>query len=294
MITHQQDPTCLPERVVVLGARGFIGAAVVRHLETMGTHVISPTSDELDLADAVAVENLSARLQASDAVVMLSALTPDRGRDIGTLMNNLSMMQNLCAAIERTGCAHLVYFSSDAVYDSAVSRVTEDTPTSPQDLYGVMHLARELMARSLAEVPLLVVRPTLVYGLQDTHNSYGPNRFRRAAEKDGKISLFGGGEETRDHIHVDDVARLTLRCLLHRTTGTLNVATGVSHSFRDVAEIVATQFDRKIEIVPSTRANPVTHRHYAVDDLIKAFPDFRSATLDEGIANVHEQMMKTS
>ena len=29
-------------------------------------------------------------------------------------------------------------------------------------------------------------------------------------------------------------------------------------------------------------------------DLIKAFPDFRSAALDEGIANVHEQMMKTS
>lgn len=292
MITHLNDPPAAPDRVVLFGARGFIGGAIARELQAKGTPLLAPASHEVNLADPGAAEALLAMLRPADAVVMCSALTPDKGRDIATLMKNLAMMQTLCGALEKIGCAHLIYFSSDAVYDSAVSRVAEDTPAAPQDLYGVMHLARELMARSLGQVPVLVLRSTLVYGLLDTHNSYGVNRFRRAAAKDAKIGLFGGGEETRDHIHVDDVARLTSQCLLRRSVGTLNVATGVSHSFREVADLISSRFDGKVDVVTSARANPVTHRHYATDQLIKAFPDFRFTSLAEGIASDHEQMLR--
>jgi UDP-glucose 4-epimerase len=209
-------------------------------------------------------------------------------------MKNLTMMQTVCAAVEKSGCAHLTYFSSDAVYDSGVSRVTEDTPASPQDLYGAMHHTREIMARSLGGVPVLILRPTVVYGVDDTHNSYGPNRFRRAAQKDGIITLFGGGEETRDHIHVDDIATLTLRCLLHKSTGTLNAATGASNPFFQVAEMVAAQFSDGVEVITTPRANPITHRHYDVTNLIKAFPDFRFITPADGIARVHKESLETA
>lgn len=289
MITHQNIQPQKPTRVALLGARGFIGTAIRSQIEAQGIPVIALTSAELDLAETTAADKLAALLKPSDAVVMLAALTPDKGRDITTLMKNLAIMQNVCAAIGKSGCAHLVYFSSDAVYDTAVSRVTEDTPASPQDLYGVMHYAREIMARSLAKIPVLVLRPTLIYGLGDTHNSYGPNRFRRAAQKDGKITLFGGGEETRDHIHVDDVAALTVRCLLSKSTGTLNVATGVSKSFHELAQLVAKQFNNSIEIIVTPRANPITQRHYGVTNLIKAFPDFRFITPEDGIARVHKE-----
>jgi len=291
MITHQNAQPQKPARVVLLGARGFIGAAIRKQIEAQGVPVIALASADLNLAETAAAGKLAALLRSSDAVVMLAALTPDKGRDIATLMKNLAMMQSVCAAIEKSGCAHLVYFSSDAVYDAAVSRITEDTPASPQDLYGVMHYTREIMARSLAKVPVLVLRPTLVYGLDDTHNSYGPNRFRRAAQKDGKITLFGGGEETRDHIHVDDVAALTVRSLLHKSTGTLNVATGTSKSFYEIAEIAAKQFGNRIEIITTPRANPVTQRHFDVTSLIKAFPDFRFIAPEDGIAHVHRQMI---
>jgi nucleoside-diphosphate-sugar epimerase len=109
------------------------------------------------------------------------------------------------------------------------------------------------------------------------------------AQKDGKITLFGGGEETRDHIHVDDIATLTVRCLLRRSTGTLNVATGTSKSFHEVAELVAKQFNREIEIEATPRQNPVTHRHYDVSNLIKAFPDFRFITPEDGVARVQKE-----
>ena len=290
MIAHHNPTPQEPARVVLLGARGFIGTAIRKELDARRIPWLPLTSAELNLADTSAADRLAATLRPTDAVVMLAALTPDKGRDIATLMKNLAMMQNTCAAIRKTACAHLVYFSSDAVYDGAITRVSEDTLASPQDLYGVMHYTREIMARSLVKVPLLVLRPTLVYGLDDTHNSYGPNRFLRTAQKDGKITLFGGGEETRDHIHVDDLATLTVRCLLHRSTGTLNAATGISHSFFEVAQVVARQFKNPVEIVKTPRANPVTHRHYDIAGTIKAFPDIRFIPLDEGVARVHREM----
>ena len=277
------------ERVVLIGARGFIGASLQRQLEAQRIPTLPLTSADVDLVDAGAVALLVTLLKPTDSVVMLAALTPDKGRDIATLMKNLAMMQNVCAAIEKTGCTHFVYFSSDAVYDPSVSYVSEGTPASPPDLYGAMHYTREIMACSLFNIPVLVLRPTIVYGADDTHNSYGPNRFRRMAKKDGKITLFGDGEETRDHIHVDDVAALTVFCLLRGSTGILNIATGVSRSFREVAEFVAKQFGNSVEIIATPRANPITHRHYDVTKLIKAFPDFRFIALAEGVISIHRQ-----
>jgi UDP-glucose 4-epimerase len=277
MIAHAHAEPHDPARVVVLGARGFIGGALMERMPALGL-----SSADVDLTSPAAVDKLAGLLQPTDAVVMLAALTPDKGRDLATLMKNLAMMQHLCAALEKKPCAHLVYFSSDALYSFASGLVSEQTPACPQDLYGAMHHTRELMAKSLANIPLLVLRPTLVYGAKDTHSAYGPNRFRRAAEKDGRIQLFGGGEEMRDHIHVDDVAELTLRCLRHRSTGTLNVATGRSTSFHDVARIVAKGFSKPVEIVSSARASAITHRHYDVTNLLKAFPGYRFKALDDG------------
>jgi UDP-glucose 4-epimerase len=290
----QQSPLSRElKRVVLIGSRGFIGATLQRQLAMKGVPTLALTSSDVDLTDASAFVRLVTLLKPTDSVVMLAALTPEKGRDIATLMKNLAMMENVCAAIEKIGCTHFVYFSSDAVYDTAVSHVSEATPASPQDLYGAMHCTREIMARSLGKVPLLILRPTLVYGLNDTHNSYGVNRFRRAAQKEGKITLFGGGEENRDHIHVDDVAAIAIRCLFRYSTGILNVATGTSKSFIDVAEFVSAQFARKIEIAATSRQNPVTHRHFDVTNLIKMFPDFRFIPLKDGIASVHHEAMRS-
>ena len=288
MIVHRLGAPRTPERVVLFGARGFIGRAIEARLRVDGVAALAVPSSDIDLTASASVGRIAALLRPTDAVVMLSALTPDKGRDVATLMKNLAMMQHLCAALEQTGCTHLVYFSSDAVYDTAVARVTEALPASPQDLYGTMHRTREIMAAGI-KAPLLVLRPTLVYGTDDTHNAYGPNRFRRMVQKDGKITLFGGGEEMRDHVHVDDVAALTVRCLLHQSAGVLNIATGISTPFRGVAELVAQQFKSKAEIVETPRASAITHRHYDVTNLIKAFPDFRFISLQDGIARCHKE-----
>ncbi|HEY0338623.1 MAG TPA: NAD(P)-dependent oxidoreductase, partial [Burkholderiales bacterium] len=258
MLNHLRSAFDDGERIVVLGARGFLGTAVCKRLAAKNVTVIPLGSSDLDLTQTDAADKLAALLRPGDALVMLSALTPDKGRDAATLIKNILMMQNVCAALTDARCAHFVYVSSDAVYGSKTGLITEHTPPSPEDLYGAMHLSRELMARSLSRIPVLILRPTAIYGLDDTHNGYGPNRFRRSAAAEGRILLFGGGEEMRDHVYVEDVAALMARCLERRSAGTLNIATGNSRSFSDVATLVSRPFGVSVSITSLPRAAAIT------------------------------------
>jgi len=152
-----------------------------------------------------------------------------------------------------------------------------------------MHLAREIMLHTTLKLPLAILRPTLIYGAKDPHNGYGPNRFRRLAAKGEAITLFGEGEEKRDHVHVDDVAALAGATLHHGSTGTLNIATGRSVSFREVAEMTAALSGRSVEIRGTPRQNPITHRHFDITDCLKAFPEFHYIPLRDGLARAAKE-----
>jgi UDP-glucose 4-epimerase len=289
-LSHVHSRPRMPDRVVVLGSSGFLGRGLVRVCTAAGIETIGLGSREVDLADASGGAQLVERLRPRDVVVFLSALTPDKGRDSGTLMRNLAMCRAVCEATHAVQIAQLVYASSDAVYSFATTLISEATPPVPIDLYGVMHRARELILASEAKAPVAVLRLTAIYGAGDTHNSYGPNRFMRQALKDGRISLFGNGEETRDHLHVDDAVDLILKVISHGSTGLLNLASGRSTTFRTVAETVAARAGRTVEIATSARQNPVTHRHFDATNLLRAFPGVRLKPLDDGLAMTFADM----
>ena len=274
-----------PKRVVVLGGSGFIGKAICFQLAKANIPVLSLSSKEVDLSNRQSIEKIATLVKPTDRILLLSALTPDKGKDIVTFHKNITMMENLVAALKICGCAHFIYFSSDAVYSSKSAYVDENTPTSPEDLYGLMHKTREIMGKELA-IPYLILRPTLVYGDGDTHNAYGPNRFLRSAFSSGKISLFGGGEELRDHIAVEDVAELVILCLENKAQGILNLATGNSTSFYGVATLVTSKLPLNIQIEKSTRQNLIWHRHFDITNLIKRFPKFRFKRLSEQISKI--------
>lgn len=287
MLEHTHETFETPSRVVLLGGSGFVGQELSKHLNDRNVSVLSLASSDVDLCSEDGVEKLQDLLREDDSLVILSALTPDKGRGIDIFMRNLKMVEGVCAALETTKPKHVVYFSSDAVYPLTVNPVMEDSAAEPTDLYAAMHIARELMLKNSVADRLCVLRPTLIYGAGDTHNSYGPNRFRRLAAEGGKIGIGGEGEETRDHIFVEDVAKLTALVLGHASVGTLNVATGTSTDFGTVARLVAEQFDKPVEVCPSPRNMPVTHRSFDVTACRKAFPDFAFTELQEGVAQVH-------
>jgi nucleoside-diphosphate-sugar epimerase len=295
VLDHLSAIPVAPARVVVLGARGIIGRALCARLGAEAVPTLGLGSSELDLLATDAPTRLADLLREDDALVVLSALTPDKGRDIATLMTNLRMAEAVCAAITRRPVAQVIYLSSDAVYRMGPDLITEDTPADPADLYGVMHKAREvLLAATVKPAQLAILRCTMVLAAFDTHNSYGPNRFRHQARAEGRITLGGEGEETRDHILVDDVAELIRLTINHRGHGLLNAATGVSWPFADVARMVAAQFDPPTALAFTPRTNPITHRHFDITATRLAFPKLRFTPLSEAIARVHREEASTA
>jgi UDP-glucose 4-epimerase len=284
VLEHLNSVRRAPSRVVIIGAGGFVGGAIGDQLAADKVPILALTRKELDLLKPEASATLQRLLRADDSVVFVSALAPTRNN--ARLIDNLRMAETVCTALAAQPVAHLVYISSDAIYSDDANPVTERSCQQPSSLHGVMHLAREIMLRAALKLPLAILRPTLIYGAKDPHNGYGPNRFRQLAAKGEAITLFGEGEEKRDHVHVDDVAALVSAVLQHRSTGTLNIATGRSVSFREVAEMVVALSPRSVEIRGTPRQNPITHRHFDITDCLKAFPEFHYIPLRDGLARV--------
>jgi UDP-glucose 4-epimerase len=288
MLVHKNASPVKPARVLILGAGGFLSPELARLLAADGVPTRAIGSKEIDLTSATAADGLAAEIRPDDAVVMTAALTPDKGRDIATLMKNLRMAENVCAALGRAKPVYFLYVSSDGVYDARFSSLlTEESTCEPADLYCLMHIARERMLEQTcraANVPLAIVRPCAIYGPGDTHNSFGPNRFIRTARKDGKITLFGGGEEKRHHVYVTDVAEVIRLCLLHASTGVINAVTGDAVAFADVAEKIAAAIGGNVRVEKTPRANTITHRQVDTTALVRAFPGFRATPFDAGLA----------
>lgn len=296
MLKHHNPSPVNPRRVVILGANGFIARDLAQFLPTQGMPVEMIGSAQVDLLQPDAAEKLRARLRGEDALVVTSALTPEKGKDVKTFMRNLTMAASVCEAVEAVPCAQIIYLSSDAVFEDQAGRFTEETPRVGIGLYGKMHAAREEMLASsaaMARTLLCIVRPCAVYGAGDTHSSYGPNRFLRTALKDRKIQLFGDGEEQRDHICVRDLSRLIALCLARRTEGALNAATGEAVTFLEVAQQIVRVWAQPVEIVRLPRAAGATimHRQFDVGLLRREFPEFQCRGLGQGLAEMRDELM---
>jgi len=286
MIEHGRKGSTPPKRVVILGGSGFVGRSLTRHLAKAGVATLSLSSADIDLVEPDSVAEMERLVRPTDALVFVSALTPDRGRDIRTMMRNLAMGEHVCSLLERAKVDHVIYVSSDAVYADGVSLVRESSCCEPSTYHGQMHLLREsMMTQTLqaAGIPLLNLRPSLLYGPDDTHGGYGPNRFLRMARDDGKIVLFGEGEEKRDHVYIEDVSRLIVEALGRRSAGTLNLASGTSIPFMEAANIVAELVGPSVEVTGLPRQMPITHVHFDTAVLVKAFPTFQFTPLAEGL-----------
>lgn len=288
MLTHLNKDPIKPKRVVIMGANGFVGAALKRKLQAENIEYLALTRKEVDLLEVDAAKKLTNYLQPGDSFVAVSAIAPVK--DSQMLKENITMIDNLAAAISNVKLEHVVNVGSDAIYADSASPLSEDSCASPNSLHGLMHLARDVMIRDAAgDIPYATLRPTLIYGNDDPHNGYGPNRFRRLAVAGEEIKLFGNGEERRDHVWIDDVAELLKRMLFSKSAGVLNAATGQVMSFKDIAEATVKNSKKDSPIVSTPRVGEMPHNGYRPFDpkaTHYAFPDFTYTSIDEGIIKV--------
>lgn len=283
-----------PKRVVVIGKNGFVAKNLCSKLD--GKYpFLALSKDQINLLKIESQKALVEILDQQDLLIVTSALTPDRGKDLNAFKANLEMIYNLAASLEQKKVGHLIYISSDAVYADDLNFVAENLAAEPSGLYGLMHLSREKILSDLCvrlQIPFCIVRPCAIYGYGDTHNSYGPNRFIKSAHEKSQIELFGEGEEKRDHLHIDDFTDLLLSLIENKSVGLINVANGVSYSFMQVALEIQKAFDqlknKKVEIICKPRAanSAILHKHYDSTFRLKTFPQLLFRDLQVGISQV--------
>jgi dTDP-4-dehydrorhamnose reductase len=134
-------------RVVVTGARGQLGAALVH--EFRSAHEVTAFGrEELDVTDDGAVAETIDALHP-DAIVNAVAYNDVDGAEdhpVEALNGNAFAVRALARAAQRTGAA-LVHYSTDFVFDGTASRpYTEADPPNPRSVYAASKLLGEWFA----------------------------------------------------------------------------------------------------------------------------------------------------
>lgn len=281
-----------PSRVVILGSGGFIGSEIEDLLVKEGVQVLSLPSVALDLLSKDASLLLQNILVPDDVLIFVAAKAPCK--DLEMFQQNIQMAKSVCEVLKLKPISQIIYISSDAVYKDSSNLISEKSCAEPQSLHGAMHIAREIALQNSTSSPLLIVRPTLVYGLNDTHNGYGPNRFIRLALNKSEIVLFGNGEELRDHIAVQDLARLVHQAILYRVEGVINAVSGDVVSFKEVAEYISSKFKNQVKVSSSLRQGIIPHNGYRAFDnscLIENFPTISFQSWRIGLSHLCEEIL---
>lgn len=264
----------MKQRVVVFGAAGFVGAAIIKALNKDKYEAVPVTRKECDLADAKSVQAIKSLVKDGDIVVCAAAKAPAKNWDM--LVENVAMITHFVEGLKDKKLAYLLNISSDAIYADSMAPLTESSLIAPLSAHGMMHCMREHILEKNLSAAIGHLRPTLIYGEDDPHNGYGPNSFIRAALANQRIELFGGGEEQRDHVYVGDVARIAARMIDEKAAYPVNAVTGQTRSFMEIAQAIKSA--APIEIASKPRSGPMPHNGYRAfsnDAARKLCPDLQ-------------------
>jgi UDP-glucose 4-epimerase len=165
-------------RVLVTGASGFVGAALVPALADAGFQIraaarqpaqlpSSPRIEPVSLPDLTRPADWSPLLSGMDAVVHLAGIAhadPGTQLEIYDRINHQATAE-LAQAAARLRLSHFVFMSSIRAQAGASSEqvLREDMTPSPTDSYGRSKLAAEDAVRA-SGVPFTILRPAVIYG----------------------------------------------------------------------------------------------------------------------------------
>ena len=217
-------------RILVTGGAGFMGSHVARHLVARGRRVTVlddlsggfadnvPAGAEFvegSVTDAALVNGLFAAHQFTHVFHLAAYAAEGLSHFIKRFnyTNNLIGSVNLINASVNHGVTCFVFTSSIAVYGtSADLPMTEDTPPSPEDSYGIAKLAVEQelrISREMFGLDYIVFRPHNVYGERQNIGDRYRNVvgiFMNQALLGQPMTVFGDGTQTRAFTYIDEVA----------------------------------------------------------------------------------------
>jgi GDP-4-dehydro-6-deoxy-D-mannose reductase len=255
-------------RVLVTGARGFVGRYLVEHLETSGVDVVGWGREHVDLLDGRAVSRAMAELRPG--AVYHCAGAAHVGRSFtsvaDTLAANVLGTHHVLDALRRAGAdARVLITGSSLVYRQSDRPLNEDDPTGPATPYAVSKLAQEMLGqRGIREdgQHVLLTRPFNHTGPRQDPSYAAPSFAHQIAmiEK-GRARpeiVVGNLDASRDLHDVRDTVRAYAAIVERGHPGRIyNVCAGHAYKIRDILDrLVAMSRVRVTVTVDPARCRP--------------------------------------
>ena len=285
-------------KVVILGNSGFIGALLEKDLRKKGEiQVDGYNSAALDLSLKESSEKL-AEILDEETLLFVFARSRNKQNKIDTFHHNILIDQNIARCLEKNPVKKCLYFSSISVYGETATdrKIVENTPVDPSNLYGISKFTGEKILQFVAQkamFPLLILRCCKVYGPGNPDTiSYGPDQFVNTISKENKVAFFGHGEEERDYLFIRDIIVIIKRLAFSEVAGTLNLASGKSFSFKEIASLLRKVTNRDFSEITKSRVKPVIHQGFVIEKLLRACPGVSFTDLEKGLQETWDFMSK--
>lgn len=202
-------------RFTVLGAGGFVGSHLVRHLLAGGHD-----------CRAVGRTDPLPRGHLGHVVYCIGLTADFRTRWRETVQAHVCLLAEYLATIEADS---FLYLSSTRVYRQSDRGDEEDalsvSPLNPSDLYNLTKLTGESACFASGRPGVRVARLSSVYGPDFESHNFLPSLIRASVDE-GSIGLQMSRDVARDYVSIADVVALLARIAASGTGKIYNVASG--------------------------------------------------------------------
>ncbi|MGI8637956.1 MAG: NAD-dependent epimerase/dehydratase family protein [Segetibacter sp.] len=249
----------MKQKVLITGASGFVGfhlveAALAKNLDVYAA--IRKSSDIRHLSshkinytylDFNSVEGLAKELEEKqyDFIIHAAGTTKAISQDEYNKVNSLYTI-NLAKAAAKSGVPlkKMVFISSLAAIGplhQIVDLITENTPPRPVSSYGKSKLLAEEQLEIL-QLPLIILRPTAVYGSRDKDIFIILKTFNKGFEP-----YIGKIDQQLSFIYVKDLAAASITSLFtsDKTNGAYNITDGNCYGRYEMANIAKKVLNKK-------------------------------------------------
>tara|TARA_R110002096_G_scaffold16898_2_gene57703 strand:+ start:33708 stop:34661 length:954 start_codon:yes stop_codon:yes gene_type:complete len=255
------------ETVLVTGASGFIGSALVQYLIDAQVPVIPTARGRTDiLSDCFGIKvlpldvmgDLTLRNEEFDAATTLvHCATPNdiqsKGEDGGLSLATHGTYRLIEHAAAH-GIRRIVYLSTLQVYGTELEgAIDETTPVHCETAYGLNHYLGEEVCRLAVRrhgIDVVALRPSNVYGVPSVptvaRETLVPMCFVRDAKASGAVELRSSGHQQRNFVSTGEVAEIiaTLIADFPSEYTIVNAVSAYMASIRQIADMTEDVWNR--------------------------------------------------
>ena len=243
--------------ILVAGATGLAGSAIVKELTRIGRPVVGISSKDVDLLDRDSTFDYLNQHKPNaviDAAAKVGGISANNDYPVEFLSENIRIQTNLIDAAHSTKVEKFVFLASSCVYPKNCPQpikeeyVLTGALESTNSAYAIAKLAGiELIKAYRKEFGhrWISVMPTNLYGPNDNFDLESSHVFPALIRKfieakksnSNKVNLWGTGKPRREFLHVDDLAKAIIVCLdNYDADQQINIGTGIDLTVAELAE----------------------------------------------------------